>query len=93
MELGNNIINLSKKHGITPTQLARLCGVKQPTLHGWITGRKVKDINEVLKICNFFEVSLYSLLYGKPDPHEKVNEVRVLEELFKGEVKIIISRG
>ena len=92
MELHKTISRLCAEKGITPTQLARLEGIKQPTLHGWLTGRRVKNIDDLIKICNSFKVSLYVLLYDKPDPFEKADESRLLEEIFKGEIKIVIQR-
>jgi transcriptional regulator with XRE-family HTH domain len=93
MELHKTILRLCREKGITPTQLARIAGIKQPTLHGWLTGRKVKNIEELLKICTVFKVSLHFLLYDKPDPYEKVDESKILEELFKGEIRIVIQRA
>jgi transcriptional regulator with XRE-family HTH domain len=93
MELHKTILRLCREKGITPTQLARIAGIKQPTLHGWITGRKVKNIDELLKICAVFKIGLHSLLFDRPDPFEKADEGKLLEEMFKGEIKIIIQRN
>jgi transcriptional regulator with XRE-family HTH domain len=93
VELHNTILKLCREKGITPTKLARVSGIKQPTLHGWITGRKVKNLEDLLKICEVFNVSLYFLLFDKPDPYEKTDEGKILEELFKGEIRIVIQRA
>lgn len=92
MELAKNILRLCKEKGITVSQLARLAGISQPTLHGWTTGRSVKKIEDLRKVCEILKVSLHYILFNLPDPHEKLDQGRVLEEMFKGEVRIVIQR-
>ena len=66
--LDKNLIKLCKEWGIPLTELAKQSGVKQPTLHGWTTGRSVQNLDDLVKVCNFFKISLYGILYGKADP-------------------------
>ena len=68
MILDKNLIKLCKERGLTLAALAKQSDVKQPTLHGWTTGRSVQNLNDLIKVCNFFKISLYGILYGKADP-------------------------
>lgn len=92
MELAKNILRLCEEKGITVTQLARLARISQPTLHGWTTGRSVKKIEDLKKVCEIFKVSLHKMLFNMPDPYESFDQSKVLEELFKGEISLTIQR-
>lgn len=90
MDLGKNIIKRCKEKGITITQLARLSGVKQPTLHGWTTGRSVKNIEDLKKVCSVLEIGIHELIFGSPDPHGEKSPI--FEKCLSGEVRITISQ-
>lgn len=53
MELGKNLIQICKEKRITPTQLTRITGVKQPTLHGLIAGKKVHNTEGIKRLTLF----------------------------------------
>lgn len=90
MELGQNLLKLCKEKKMSIASLAKLSGVKQPTLHGWTTGRSVQNLDDLKKVCEVLEVGLYPLLFGTKDPYENTEEI--LEEIFKGDVRITIQR-
>ena len=90
LTLGKNLTALCNKRGITLTTLARRCGVKQPTLHGWSTGRSVKKIEDLAVVCEFFDISLYEMLFGTPDLSE-IEQQRI-EEIFFDEIQITIKK-
>lgn len=68
MILDKNILKLCKERGITIAALAKESGVKQPTLHGWTTGRSVQNLKDLKKVCDYLEVSLHEILFGEKDP-------------------------
>lgn len=89
MDLGKNILNKCKEKGITITHLARISGVKQPTLHGWTTGRSVKNVNDLKKICTVLEISIHELIFGEADPFAK--QAPIFERSISGDIRITIS--
>lgn len=91
MILAKNLLYFSQKKGLTISALAKLSGVKQPTLHGWTTGRAVKNINDLKKVCSVLGVGLHTILYGEKDPNEN-HEVAVFKEVLKGSVRITIEQ-
>jgi len=91
MELGKNIIRICEKKNLSLSALARLSGVKQPTLHGWTTGRSVQNLNDLKKVCQVLEVSLHSILFGTRDPFEDPHH-ELLKEIFKGDIRVTIHR-
>lgn len=90
MKLAKNLLYYSKCKGLTISALARLSGVKQPTLHGWTTGRAVKRIEDLKKVSMVLEVGLHTLLFGEKDPYE--TEPQTMHELLNADVRIIIER-
>ena len=68
MMLDKIIQKLCKERGITIAALAKESGVKQPTLHGWTTGRSVQNLDDLKKVCNYLQVSLHCILFGEKDP-------------------------
>lgn len=91
MELGKNIIRLCQDKNLSLSALARLSGVKQPTLHGWTTGRSVQNLNDLRKVCEVLEVSLHVLIFGSRDPFESPDHA-LLKEIFKGDIRVTIHR-
>ena len=90
MDLAKNLTYFRKKKNMSLATLAKKSSVKQPTLHGWTTGRSVQNLDDLKKVCIVLEVSLYHLLFSEPDPFE--NPKQILKEIFKGDVSITIHR-
>lgn len=90
MELAKNLIKVCEQKSITLTKLSRLSGVKQPTLHGWSTGRTVHNLDDLKKVCEVLEVGVHSMLYGTPDPFESSQQI--LEEIFSGDVRVTLQK-
>jgi transcriptional regulator with XRE-family HTH domain len=90
MELAKNLTKLCEEKNLSLAKLARLSGVKQPTLHGWTTGRAVHKLDDLKKVCDVLKVNIHFMLYGTPDPHEHPNQI--LEEVFNGIVRMTLHR-
>lgn len=90
MELSKNLISLCKKRKISIASLAKLSGVRQSTLHGWTTGRRVQNLDDLKKVCSVLEVGLHTLLFSEVDPFEGQNEL--LKEIFKGNIRVTIHK-
>ncbi len=91
MTLAKNLLYYAQKKGLNITTLAKLSGVKQPTLHGWTTGRSVKNINDLKKVCSILEVGLHTILYGEKDPNEG-QDIKIFQDVVKGNVRITIEK-
>jgi len=89
MNLGKNILKKCKERGFSISKLAKLSGVRQPTLHGWTTGRSVHNMDDLKKVCVVLEISLHELIFGGPDPFEK--QAPIFEQSVSGEIRITIS--
>jgi transcriptional regulator with XRE-family HTH domain len=89
MDLGKNILQKCKDKGVTLSKLAKLSGVKQPTLHGWTTGRSVHNMDDLKKVCAVLETGLHELIFGGSDPYEK--KAPIFEQTVSGQLRITIS--
>lgn len=91
MELAKNLTKLCEERNLSLAKLARLSGVKQPTLHGWSTGRAVHNLDDLRKVCEVLKVSIHFILFGTRDPHES-NSKEAFEEFFKGDFRVTFER-
>ncbi len=64
MELAKNLNKHCKVKGLSLTALARLSGVKQPTLHGWTTGRSVHKLDDFKRVCEFLKLACMKFSTG-----------------------------
>lgn len=91
MELGKMLLKLCKEKGWSLNKLAKESGVKQPTLHGWTTGRSVQNLGDLRKVAAALEVSVFKLAFGASDPYEEASE-EILKEIFSGDVRVTLHR-
>ena len=62
MELGNNIRNIRKQHGLRQEQLAEAMGVSVASVSKWETGQCAPELTVLLELADFFEVSIDTLV-------------------------------
>ena len=91
MMLDKNLKRICIEKKISISELARRTGIRQSTLHGWCTSRKVQNIDDLKKVADELEVSIHMLLYGKPDPHETLGQ-EILKEIFSGDIRVTLHK-
>lgn len=91
MKLSEVLTRKMKAKGLTLTKLAERSGVPKPTLHGWTTGRRALDPECLRKVAGALETSVHELLFGIPDPYHRASH-EILQELFRGDVRVTIHR-
>lgn len=89
MNLAKNILQQCRVKGLTISKLARLSNVKQSTLHGWTTGRMVKNLKDLKSVCMILEIGLHEIIFGEADPFQ--NERPIHESNVLG-LKITITQ-
>lgn len=62
MNLSDKIKKLRTENNLTQEQLAEKMQVSRSTISSWETGRSYPDLEMVIEICNYFNVSLDFLL-------------------------------
>jgi transcriptional regulator with XRE-family HTH domain len=91
MKLGDTILSLCKKRGLTLAKLSRDSGVPTQTLHGWTIGKAAANLDQLRKVASALEISFHELAFGEPDPFEHSGE-EILKELFSGDVRVTLHR-
>lgn len=90
MNLSKNIAHYCKQKNMPLSVLARKAKVPKATLHGWITGRRALNLDQLRRVADTLEVPLYRLLFDADDPRtsRRIN----LEKIFAGDVRVTIEK-
>lgn len=78
MEIGSKLKNARNAHNITQEQAAEFLGVSRQTISNWENNKSYPDIVSVIKMSDFYSVSLDHLL--KEDTSMKQNYQEFLNE-------------
>lgn len=78
MEIGNVICKLRTEAKLTQAQFAEIAGVSQQSIQKWESGVATPDLNKIVAISRYFDVSLDALILG--------NDNRVVEEMNRTSV-------
>lgn len=90
--LSKTLKTLIVKHKLTIKKLSKETGIPNSTLASYLTDRKANyDINHLLKIADYFDVSVDFILRGKEVRNINIKNLK-LEDLFDGFVKIKVQR-
>ena len=91
MEIGNKIMELRKKKGLSQENLAELVGVARQTISKWELGETSPDLKQAKELSNVFKVSLDELVSNdiKDILIEKTSNTEKLAGLILKLIKII----
>ena len=78
MEIGQSIYKIRNNANLTQEQFAEIFGVSQQAVQKWESGSAVPDIEKIVKIAKYFDISLDSLVMG--------NDNRWVEDMNKSEM-------
>lgn len=90
MELKTILKKLIKDKGVTITALAKKTKVPLQTIHGWLQGSEPKNLRQVKKVADFFEVDLDYLCFGI-EP-KKTNITDYADEINAGIFEVVLRR-
>ena len=65
MTLGERIIKLRNSKGISQDTLAVALGVSRQSVSKWETDASVPELDKLIKLSEYFEISLDELIKGK----------------------------
>ena len=93
MEIGNKIMELRKKNGLSQEELAEKVGVARQTISKWELGETSPDLKQSKELSKIFKVSLDELVDNdiKDVLVEKTSNVEILAGLILKILKIIGS--
>ncbi len=94
-----NLKELRKQNGSTQISLAKFLGIDQTTYSGYETGKSNPDINTLIKIADYFDVSLdylcgrqnKNLIFADSLSDKKKELINMIKELNDDETLIAIG--
>lgn len=92
---GGFLKELRKEKGMTQEQLAEAFGVSGRTISRWETGSNMPDLDLVIEIANYFEVTIEEFLDGerKEDRMNQKNEETLLKVAeYENQERVRVSR-
>ena len=75
MKIGQVIGMLRNEAKLTQAQFSKIVGVSQQSVQKWESGVSIPDLEKIILISKYFDVSLDALILG--------NDNRVVEEMNK----------
>lgn len=77
MSLGEKLLKLRKKKGLSQEEVADILHVTRQTVSKWETDQSMPDFDKVLPICNLYEINTEELF------HDEVSTVREGEDVLE----------
>ena len=90
MRLKEQLESLIEEHGINTSKLAKLTGIPNSTISDWLGGSNPKNITQVKKVANYFNISVDYLCFGEPQRAENINEYK--DEINAGVFEVVLRR-
>ena len=78
MNFSKAICQMRKQTKLTQEQFAELFDVSQQAVQKWESGASVPDVEKIIRIAKYFDISLDSLLMD--------NDNRVVEEMNQAQI-------
>lgn len=77
MSLGEKLLKLRKKKGLSQEEVADILHVTRQTISKWETDQSMPDFDKVVPICNLYEISTEELFHGEISTPREVEEVSI----------------
>lgn len=77
MSLGEKLLKLRKKKGLSQEEVADILHVTRQTVSKWETDQSMPDFDKVVPICNLYEISTEELFHGEVSTPREVEEVSI----------------
>lgn len=92
MNLGNRLLSLRKKKGLSQEEAADALGVSRQTISKWETDQSTPDFDKIIPLCKLYEISTDELITGTEtmiEPSSKTEEPNDYEQKRKEKAKYI----
>ena len=87
MNIGEQINNLRKQHGLSQDDFANLFNVSRQTISNWENGKSYPDLEMIIKVSDYFKISIDELLKNDVQTVKKIDN----EKKAKREVSYTIA--
>ena len=73
MNIGEQINNLRKQHGLSQDDFANLFNVSRQTISNWENGKSYPDLEMIIKVSDYFKISIDELLKNDVQTVKKID--------------------
>lgn len=91
MTVGDKLLDLRKKKGLSQEEVANLLNVSRQTISKWETGESKPDFDKIVPICNLYEISTNYLLTDEVIEEKQVEEKSVKNNSSAKNIAIAVS--
>ena len=74
MTVGEKLLDLRKKKGLSQEEVANLLNVSRQTISKWETEQSTPDFDKIIPICNLYEIDANELLTGVTNEKSNLEE-------------------
>lgn len=79
MSLGNNLLNLRKKEGLSQEEVAEKLNVSRQTISKWETDQSQPDFDKIKPICELYHITASELLFDEKSPDKTTEDITINE--------------
>ncbi len=90
-KVAHNISRFLKLKGKTQVSLAQHVGLTKAAVSNWTKGSTSPDINNIISICEFLDISINDLFGHYDEKHLTVEEKIMLQEYRESEFRDAIN--
>lgn len=84
MDIGDQINNLRKKNGLSQDEFAELFHISRQTVSNWENGKSYPDLEMMIKISDYFKVSIDELLKQDTNTVTKIDSQKKKSKVYFG---------
>jgi len=94
LELHKNLKALLEQKGMTPSQLSRATKVPNSTVQNWLSGLDPRNLIQLKRVADYFDVTVDYLLYGGKRERERDRSAisEYADEINAGVFEVILRR-
>lgn len=91
MNIGEQINNLRKKNGLSQDDFAELFHVSRQTVSNWENGKSYPDLEMMIKISDYFKVSIDELLKQDSNTVVKIDSQKKKSKVYLGMLIAVLT--
>lgn len=82
MNIGEQINNLRKQHGLSQDDFANLFNVSRQTISNWENGKSYPDLEMIIKVSDYFKISIDELLKNDVQTVKKIDNEKKTKKKY-----------
>jgi transcriptional regulator with XRE-family HTH domain len=94
LELHKNLKSLLERRGMTASQLSRATKVPNSTIQNWLTGLEPRNLIQLKRVAEYFDVTVDILLYGNKKTKDRDQSAisEYADEINAGTFEVVLRR-